>query len=208
MLEKFDHMAEPRKNVNVVVGDFHLHHVDTAFHRWLLDQRNEKVVFWSFLVGLIGTCILVIGSGLLDDAIPSNMPRGEVINQVINAFSTCLVLCLHPERCLHSYMLYRWQSSDQIKLREAYCKNGTKRPNERLHLMLLLVLWHLNCVGQYVLCYLNLQYTAADRPGTLVAICLVVSLGAAIGASVYHSHSPLGQDLELPHDDVERLVRI
>ncbi|OAE20242.1 hypothetical protein AXG93_3960s1330 [Marchantia polymorpha subsp. ruderalis] len=180
MLEKFDHMAEPRKNVNVVVGDFHLHHVDTAFHRWLLDQRNEKVVFWSFLVGLIGTCILVIGSGLLDDAIPSNMPRGEVINQ----------------------------SSDQIKLREAYCKNGTKRPNERLHLMLLLVLWQLNCVGQYVLCYLNLQYTAADRPGTLVAICLVVSLGAAIGASVYHSHSPLGQDLELPHDDVERLVRI
>ncbi|XP_020571700.1 uncharacterized protein LOC110018662 isoform X2 [Phalaenopsis equestris] len=90
----------------------------------------------------------------------------------------------------------RWRPEDVLKLRKLYCKNGLYKPNEWVHMMVVVFLLNVNCFAQYALCGLNLGYPRSKRPAIGVAICLSVSIGAPAFSAVYSMLSPLGRDYE------------
>ncbi|KAL2620064.1 hypothetical protein R1flu_000269 [Riccia fluitans] len=167
---------------------------------------------WSWTVGISLTLLIVVAFGLLDAVIPTDIISKatliEVLNQIVTTGFTMLCLYVHPERCCHAYMLYRWSPSDIQKLREAYSKNATKKPHEWVHFLVIVIMLQLNCIGQYALFILNVVYIAEERPPVHVLSWLAVALGCAIGAGVYKNHSPLGRDYEVaptaPSNELKR----
>ncbi|BBN15376.1 hypothetical protein MPTK1_6g19100 [Marchantia polymorpha subsp. ruderalis] len=156
---------------------------------------------WAWTVGVSLTLLIVVAFGFLDAFIPTEIISKEtlieVLNQIVTAGFTMMCLYVHPERCAHAHMLYRWSTMDIQKLREAYSKNATKKPHEWAHFLVIVTMLHLNCIGQYALFILNVIYTATARPPVYVLSWLAIALGCAIGAGVYKSHSPLGRDYEV-----------
>ncbi|CAM6095458.1 unnamed protein product [Calypogeia fissa] len=173
---------------------------------WLRSPKNWALLIWGIAVGISGAILFMVMTGMLNGVLPDKSARNtwfEVSNQIINALFTLMVLYLHPQRCLHFYMLWRWKASDIVKLREVYCKNGTRKPHEWGHIMVVVLLLQLNCIAQYALCGLNWGYRRAQRPAIGVAICLCMSLGGAAGAGIYNIVSPLGKDFDDPSLDPE-----
>ncbi|KAJ8438653.1 hypothetical protein Cgig2_016399 [Carnegiea gigantea] len=94
-----------------------------------------------------------------------------------------------------------WKPKDIAHLRKIYCKNGTHKPKERVHMMVVVVLLHLNCFAQYALCALNLEYKRSNRPIIGVGVCLSVAIIAPAVAGLYCMLSPLGKDYECDADE-------
>ncbi|KAJ4704314.1 Protein PLANT CADMIUM RESISTANCE like [Melia azedarach] len=90
----------------------------------------------------------------------------------------------------------RWKPKDISTLRKIYCKNGTYKPHEWAHMMVVVVLLHVNCFAQYALCGLNLGYKRSERPAIGVGICLSVAIAAPAIAGLYSILSPLGKDYD------------
>lgn len=86
-------------------------------------------------------------------------------------------------------------------LRKVYCKSGTVKPRERIHMMVVVMLLHVNCFAQYALCGLNLGYERSERPAIGVGVCLSVAIASPAIAGLYAILSPLGKEYVLEVDE-------
>lgn len=175
---------------------------------WLRNPKNIALLIWMVAVVISGAILFMVMVGMLNAVLPKKADRDvwfEVSNQIINALFVLMVLYVHPTRILHLVWLIRWNPEDILKLRAVYCKKGLRKPNEWSHMLVVVLLLHLNCIGTYALAGLNWGYRRADRPFYAVAICLIVALGAACAAGIYNSLSPLGKDF-VPESDEDEIA--
>ncbi|KAL9227763.1 hypothetical protein vseg_003414 [Gypsophila vaccaria] len=171
---------------------------------WVRKPLNMALLLWVVCVAVSGAILFLVMSGMLSSALPKKSQRDEwfeVNNQVINALFTLMCLYCHPKRLHHFVLLCRWNSKDVSRLRTIYCKNGCYKPNERVHMMVVVVLLNINCFAQYALCGLNLEYRRENRPAIGVGICLSVAIASPAVAGLYSTLSPLGKDHEYDNDD-------
>ncbi|KAJ6831106.1 uncharacterized protein M6B38_350340 [Iris pallida] len=171
--------------------------------QWIRNPMNMALFVWILCVTVSGAILFLVMTGMLNGAIQKKSQRDtwfEVNNQILNALFTLMCLYQHPKRLYHLVLLCRWRADDVLKLRKAYCKNGTYKPNEWVHMMVVIILLNLNCFAQYALCGLNLGYSRSERPPIGVGLCISVSIGAPAFASVYNILSPLGKEYETETD--------
>lgn len=170
---------------------------------WIRDPMNMALFVWILCVAISGAILFLVMTGMLNHVIPQKSVRNvwfEVNNQILNALFTLMCLYQHPKRLYHFVLLCRWRPYDITRLRKVYCKNGTYKPNEWAHMMLVVSLLNLNCFAQYALCGLNLGYSRSTRPPIGVAICISVAIASPAIASVYSILSPLGKEYDTETD--------
>lgn len=170
---------------------------------WVRKPLNMALLLWIICVAVSGAILFLVMTGMLNHLLPKKSQRDEwfeVNNQIINALFTLMCLYQHPKRFHHLVVLCRWKPDDISGLRKIYCKGGTAKPNERAHMMVVIVLLHINCFAQYALCGLNLGYKRSERPLIGVGICLLVAIAAPAIAGLYCVLSPLGKDYECDDD--------
>lgn len=172
---------------------------------WIKNPLNMALLLWIICVAISGAILFLVMTGMLNCALPKTSQRDawfEVNNQILNALFTLMCLYLHPKRFHHLVLLCRWKPKDVSTLRKIYCKNGTHKPHEWAHMMVVVVLLHVNCFAQYTLCGLNWGYKRSERPGLGVGICLSVAVTSPAIAGVYSVISPLGKDYD-PEADLK-----
>lgn len=166
---------------------------------WIKNPMNMALSVWVVAVAVSGAILFMVMTGMLNRALSTKPQRDtwfEVNNQILNALFTLMCLYQHPRRFYHLALLCRWRAGDMLQLRQAYCKDGTCKPGERRHMVVVVMLLHLNCFAQYALCGLNLGYRRPQRPVVGVAITVSVAICAPAVAGLYNNLSPLGNDYE------------
>lgn len=177
-----------------------------TFKKWIRNPMNMALLLWMICVAISGAILFFVMTGMLDGVLPKKSQRNqwfEVNNQIINALFTLMCLFQHPKRFHHLALLFRWRQDDISRLRKIYCKDRTYKPHEWSHMMVVIILLHVNCFAQYSLCALNLVYKRSERPAIGVAICLVIAVAAPAVAGLYCILSPLGREYELEMDEEE-----
>ncbi|KAI4320702.1 hypothetical protein MLD38_034155 [Melastoma candidum] len=195
------------------IGSAFAHKIDWAnlvkmSREWIRDPMNMALFLWIACVGVSGAILFLVMTGMLNRELPKKSQRDawfEVNNQILNALFTLMCLYQHPKRFYHLVLLCRWKPEDIAKLRKVYCKNGTYKPHEWAHMMVVVILLHINCFAQYALCGLNLGYKRSQRPAVGVAICISVAIGAPAFAGLYTIMSPLGRDYDSGSDEESQL---
>ncbi|CAI9762283.1 unnamed protein product [Fraxinus pennsylvanica] len=175
---------------------------------WIRNPMNLALFIWITCVAVSGAILFMVMVGMLNHAIPKKSQRDiwfEVNNQILNALFTLMCLYQHPIRIYHLALLVRWSPEDVLKLRKVYCKNGTYKPHEWAHMMVVVALLNINCFAQYASCGLNLGYRRSERPAIGVGICISVAIGAPAIAGIYSMLSPLGKDYETELDEEAQL---
>lgn len=170
---------------------------------WIRNPMNMVLLVWILCVAISGAILFLVMTGMLNHALPKKYQREawfEVNNQILNALFTLICLYHHPRRVHHLVLLLRWRQEDATKLRKVYCKDGTYKPNEWRHMVIVVLLLNLNCLAQYALCSLNVGYTRPKRPVIGVAITISVAIAAAAIAGIYTIISPLGKDYDTGTD--------
>ncbi|KAM3336719.1 hypothetical protein ACQJBY_030628 [Aegilops geniculata] len=173
---------------------------------WIKNPMNMALFVWIVAVGVSGAILFMVMTGMLNAVLRSKSQKDtwfEVNNQILNALFTLMCLYNHPRRFYHLALLCRWRATDMAALREVYCKGGTVKPNERRHMMVVILLLHLNCFAQYALCGLNLGLSRNRRPPVGVGLTVSVAICAPAVASMYNNLSPLGKDYEVQAADDE-----
>ena len=186
------------------IGEVTIRTLQEWAKKWLRNPKNIALLFWLIGVIVSGAILFIVMVGMLNAVLPRKSERDmwfEVSNQIINALFVLMALYVHPTRILHLVYLIRWNPKDILKLREAYCKKGMRKPHEWRHIFIVVLLLQLNCLATYALARLNWGYRRSDRPFYSVGICLAVALGAAIAAGIYNSVSPLGRDFVPEFDE-------
>lgn len=171
---------------------------------WIRNPMNLALFVWIVCVAISGAFLFMVMTGMLNHAFPKKSQRDawfEVNNQILNALFTLMCLYQHPKRIYHLVLLLKWRPEDVVKLRKIYCKNGTYKPHEWAHMMVVVVLLNINCFAQYALCGLNLGYRRSERPPIGVGLCISVAIGAPAFAGIYSMLSPLGKDYESEIDE-------
>jgi hypothetical protein len=174
---------------------------------WIQNPMNMALFVWIMCVAISGAILFLVMTGMLDRALPKKSQRDvwfEVNNQILNALSALMCLYQHPKRFYDLVLLCRWNPKDISRLIKIYLKNGTYKPHEWAHMVVVVVaaaLLHLNCFAQYALCGLNLGYRRSERPAIGVGICISVAIAAPAAAGVYSILSPLGKDYESEIDE-------
>ncbi|KAL3834784.1 hypothetical protein ACJIZ3_009520 [Penstemon smallii] len=171
---------------------------------WIRDPMNLALFIWILCVAISGAILFMVMTGMLNHVLRKKSQRDvwfEVNNQILNALFTLMCLYQHPKRIYHLALLVRWRAEDVLKLRKVYCKNGTYKPHEWAHMMVVVVLLNVNCFAQYALCGLNIGYRRSVRPAIGVGICISVAIGAPAVAGVYSMLSPLGKEYESQIDE-------
>ncbi|XP_058748236.1 uncharacterized protein LOC131621046 [Vicia villosa] len=171
---------------------------------WIRNPMNMALFAWILCVAVSGAILFLVMTGMLNAVLPKKSARNawfEVNNQILNALFTLMCLYQHPKRFYHLVLLCRWNPKDIAKLRKEYCKNGTYKPHEWMHIMVVVILGHVNCFAQYALCGLNLGYKRSERPAIGVGICISFAIGAPAIAGLYTILSPLGKDYESGSDE-------
>lgn len=171
---------------------------------WIKNPLNMALLFWITCVAVSGAILFLVMTGMLNAVLPKKSQRNawfEVNNQILNALFTLMCLYQHPKRFYHLVLLCRWNPKDISQLRKIYCKNGTCKPQEWTHMMVVVVLLHINCVAQYALCGLNLGFKRSKRPAIGVGICLSIAITAPAIASLYSILSPLGREYDVEMDE-------
>lgn len=174
--------------------------------QWVRKPLNMALLLWIICVAVSGAILFLVMTGMLNHSLPKKSQRDEwfeINNQIINALFTLMCLYQHPKRFHHLFLLIRWDPDDITQLRKIYCKNGTYKPNEWKHMMVVVILLHINCFAQYGLCGLNLGYKRSQRPVIGVVVCLLVAIAAPAIAGLYSMISPLGKDYEYDGDEEE-----
>ena len=173
------------------------------FKQWIRHPLN-MVIFVGFIVLFTsGVAHLLLSTGMLDGVFPRKSQRDsmvEVMNQTINAIFTLVCLCQHPKWFYHLFLLCRWRSEDILKLREVYCKEGTKKPNERKHILVIVLLCHVNCFAQYAYAVLSVGFASYTRPALAAGPCLYVAISTGIIAGMYGRCGPLGKKYDIEKD--------
>ncbi|XP_023516655.1 uncharacterized protein LOC111780463 [Cucurbita pepo subsp. pepo] len=175
---------------------------------WIRDPMNIALFIWIIGVAVSGAILFLVMTGMLNAALPKKSERDvwfEVNNQILNALFTLMCLYQHPKRIYHLILLSRWKAEDVTKLRKLYCKDGTYKPHEWAHMLVVIILLNVNCFAQYALCGLNLGYRRARRPAIGVGICISVAIAAPAIAGVYSIISPLGKDYDSEIDEESQL---
>ncbi|KAK1421359.1 hypothetical protein QVD17_23625 [Tagetes erecta] len=175
---------------------------------WIRNPMNMVLLIWVICVAVSGAILFLVMTGMLNHALPRKTQRDawfEVNNQILNALFTLMCLYQHPQRLYHLVLLLRWRKEDVTKLRKIYCKDGTYKPHEWAHMLVVILLLNLNCLAQYALCGLNVGYRRSERPAIGVAITISVAIGAPAIAGVYSVVSPLGKDYETTSDEESQL---
>ena len=170
---------------------------------WIKEPMNMALFAWIACVAISGAILFLVMTGMLNRAIPKKPQRDvwfEVNNQILNALFTLICLYQHPKRFYHLVLLCRWKPEDISKLRKIYCKNGTYKPHEWAHMMVVVILLHINCFAQYALCGLNLGYKRSQRPAIGVGICISVAIAAPAVAGLYTIMSPLGKEYDMDEE--------
>ncbi|XP_022764948.1 uncharacterized protein LOC111310088 [Durio zibethinus] len=218
---KFKRLAEERDEVSRLVASSSGHrlreHLTGVFAKkidwvslkkmckeWFRDPMNMALFVWIMCVAISGAILFLVMTGMLNEALPKKSQRNgwfEVNNQILNALFTLMCLYQHPKRFYHLVLLFRWRLEDVSRLRKIYCKNGTYKPHEWAHMMVVVVLLHINCFAQYALCGLNLGYRRSERPAIGVGICVSIAIAAPAMAGVYTIVSPLGRDYDSEIDE-------
>lgn len=168
------------------------------------DPFNAVLLLWISCVAISGAILFLVMTGMLNSLLPKKSQRNawfEVNNQILNALFTLMSLYQHPKRFHHLVLLCRWRLKDVSTLRKVYCKSGTVKPRERIHMMVVVMLLHVNCFAQYALCGLNLGYERSDRPAIGVGVCLSVAIASPAIAELYAILSPLGKEYVLEVDE-------
>jgi Cys-rich protein (TIGR01571 family) len=176
----------------------------TVCKEWIKNPLNMALLLWIICVAISGAILFLVMTGMLNGVLPNKSQRNtwfEVNNQIINALFTLMCLYQHPKRFHHLVLLCRWKNKDISALRKIYCKNGTYKPYEWAHMMVVVALLHLNCFAQYALCGLNLGYKRSKRPAVGVGICLSIAIAAPAIAGVYSIVSPLGREYDSEVDE-------
>ncbi|KAI5433989.1 uncharacterized protein LOC127118102 [Lathyrus oleraceus] len=171
---------------------------------WIRNPMNMALFAWILCVAVSGAILFLVMTGMLNAVLPKKSARNawfEVNNQILNALFTLMCLYQHPKRFYHLVLLCRWNPKDIAKLRKEYCKNGTYKPHEWMHIMVVVILGHVNCFAQYALCGLNLGYKRSQRPAIGVGICISFAIGAPAIAGLYTILSPLGKDYDSGSDE-------
>ncbi|KAI9102127.1 hypothetical protein K1719_023637 [Acacia pycnantha] len=171
---------------------------------WIRDPMNMALFVWITGVAVSGAILFLVMTGMLNGVLPKKSQRNtwfEVNNQILNALFTLMCLYQHPKRFYHLVLLCRWKPNDISRLRKVYCKNGTYKPHEWAHMMVVVILLHVNCFAQYALCGLNLGYKRSERPAVGVGICISVAIAAPAIAGLYTILSPLGKDYDSEMDE-------
>ena len=170
---------------------------------WIKEPMNMALFAWIACVAISGAILFLVMTGMLNRAIPKKPQRDvwfEVNNQILNALFTLMCLYQHPKRFYHLVLLCRWKPEDISKLRKIYCKNGTYKPHEWAHMMVVVILLHINCFAQYALCGLNLGYKRSQRPAIGVGICISVAIAAPAFAGLYTIMSPLEKEYDMDEE--------
>ncbi|KFK24956.1 hypothetical protein AALP_AA8G047600 [Arabis alpina] len=224
---KFKRMTEEKAEVSRSVNSSSSHNfrerISVVFSRkiewgclmkmgkeWLRNPFNMALFLWIFVVAVSGAILFMVMTGMLNSVLTKKSQRDvwfEVNNQILNALFTLMCLYQHPKRIYHLVLLCRWKEDDVTTLRKIYCEKGTYKPNEWNHMMVVVLLLHLNCFAQYGLCGLNLGYRRSERPAIGVAICISVAIAAPAVAGLYTILSPLGKDYD-PQGDEENQVEV
>ncbi|KAG2730578.1 hypothetical protein I3760_01G300800 [Carya illinoinensis] len=164
---------------------------------WIRNPMKMALFAWITCIAVSGAILFLVMTGMLNSVLPKKSQRDawfEVNNQILNALFTLMCLYQHPKRFYHLAILCRWKPKDISKLRKIYCKNGTYKPHEWAHMMVVIVLLHVNCFAQYALCGLNLGYRRSQRPAIGVGVSISVAIAAPAIAGLYSIMSPLGRD--------------
>ncbi|KAK9063326.1 hypothetical protein SSX86_017196 [Deinandra increscens subsp. villosa] len=179
-----------------------------AAKEWIRNPMNMVLLVWILCVTISGAILFLVMTGMLNNALPKKYQREawfEVNNQILNALFTLICLYHHPRRIYHLVLLVRWRSEDVQSLRKVYCKNGTCKPNEWRHMLIVVLLLNLNCLAQYALCGLNVGFPRSKRPAIGVAITISVAIAAPAIAGVYTIVSPLGKDYDMGSDEESQI---
>lgn len=175
---------------------------------WIRNPMNMVLFVWIVCVAVSGAILFLVMTGMLNHALPRKSQRNawfEVNNQILNALFTLMCLYQHPQRLYHLVLLIKWRPEDISRLRKLYCKNGTYKPHEWAHMMVVILLLNLNCFAQYALCGLNVGYKRSERPAIGVALTISVAIAAPAIAGVYKNVSPLGRDYDSESDEEAQL---
>ncbi|KAK7320567.1 hypothetical protein VNO77_30171 [Canavalia gladiata] len=175
---------------------------------WIRNPMNIALFVWILCVAISGAILFLVMTGMLNGVLKNKSERNtwfEVNNQILNALFTLMCLYQHPKRFYDLVLLCRWSPKDISKLRKMYCKNGTYKPHEWAHMMVVVILLHVNCFAQYALCGLNLGYKRSERPAIGVAICISFAISAPAIAGLYSILSPLGKDYDSEIDEEAQL---
>jgi Cys-rich protein (TIGR01571 family) len=178
---------------------------------WIREPMNMALFVWIACVAVSGAILFLVMTGMLNHALPKKSQRDawfEVNNQILNALFTLMCLYQHPKRIYNFVLLCRWEQKDILRLRKEYCKNGAYKPNEWMHMMVVVILLNLNCFAQYALCGLNLGYRRSERPPIGVGLTISVAIGAAAFAGLYNIMSPLGKDYDSERTDIDQEAQI
>ncbi|CAN6467168.1 unnamed protein product [Victoria cruziana] len=183
--------------------------VASASKKWIRDPLNMALLVWIIGVAVSGAILFMVMTGMLNRSLRKKSQRDawfEVNNQILNALFTLMCLYQHPKRFYHLALLFRWNREDILKLRSIYCKNGTYKPHEWTHMMVVVLLLHLNCFAQYALCGLNWGYKRSQRPAIGVGLCVSVAIAAPAIAGIYCIVSPLGKEYSYEMDPEAQTV--
>ncbi|CAH1438804.1 unnamed protein product [Lactuca virosa] len=177
---------------------------------WIRNPMNMVLLIWIIVVAISGAILFLVMTGMLNHVLPRKTQRDawfEVNNQILNALFTLMCLYQHPHRLYHLVLLIRWKPEDISKLRKLYCKDGTYKPHEWAHMLVVVLLLNLNCFAQYALCGLNVGYRRSERPAIGVGITISVAIGAPAIAGVYSVVSPLGKEYDSAPSDEESQLK-
>lgn len=177
---------------------------------WIRNPMNMVLLIWIVCVAVSGAILFLVMTGMLNHVLPRKTQRDawfEVNNQILNALFTLMCLYQHPQRLYHLVLLLRWKPEDISKLRKIYCKDGTYKPHEWAHMLVVILLLNLNCLAQYALCGLNVGYRRSERPAIGVAITISVAIGAPAIAGVYCVVSPLGKEYDTVSDEESQVKK-
>nr|KYP45492.1 hypothetical protein KK1_032966 [Cajanus cajan] len=192
-----------RKPFNCVFSQIDWQSLRRSCKQWIKNPLNMALLLWIICVAVSGAILFLVMTGMLNKVLTKQSQRNswcEVNNQFLNALFTLMCLYQHPKRFHHLVLLCRWKPKDIIILRKIYCKNGTCKPHEWIHMMVVVVLLHVICFAQYALCGLNWGFNRFERPVVGVGICISIAIAASAIAGVYCIASPLGKEYEIDEE--------
>jgi Cys-rich protein (TIGR01571 family) len=166
---------------------------------WCKKPQNFAMLIWLGFVAAGLLILLMLMTGMLNHAIPKEELRKrwtEVVNQILNALFTIMCLYQHPKIFHHLVLLLRWHpgpGGDREEVRKVYCKDGTPRPRDRAHMLVVVALFHITCLAQYYCCALFWSYSRRDRPDWALNIGYGFGTGCPVIAGLYAAYSPLGR---------------
>lgn len=164
---------------------------------WIKNPMNMALFAWIICVAVSGAILFLVMTGMLNNVLKTKSERNtwfEINNQILTALFTLMCLYHHPKRFHHLVLLCRWRPNDISTLRMIYCKNGTYKPHEWAHMMVVVILLHVNCFAQYALFSLNVGYKRSERPAIGMGITISIAIAAPAIAGLYTILSPLGKD--------------